>query len=276
GIMCEDSYWSSDMSTRTGATPLYLACQEGHLHVVECLIKEFGADVHLRARDGMTCLHAAAHMGHQAVVEWLVSATCTDVGLSCQDGEGATALHFAASRGHCCILDKLLCMGSKVMEDYWGGTPLHDAAENGELECCKVLLVNGANPADKDIDGFTAADLAEYNGHSKCARYLRGIERTVSPLVHVSSACPVLPDSSPAVCLHGKLKTQTRSVNSKHLEGLGNSVTHFLDLLRMFWSVQACSFVELLTSTQPDCTALKVKQRMKAPVVNKASLLVMA
>lgn len=144
-------------------------------------------------------------------------------------------------------------------------------------QCCKVLLVNGANPADKDIDGFTAADLAEYNGHSKCARYLRGIERTVSPLVHVSSACPVLPDSSPAVCLHGKLKTQTRrSVNSKHLEGLGNSVTHFLDLLRMFWSVQACSFVELLTSTQPDCTALKVKQRMKAPVVNKASLLVMA
>lgn len=63
-----------DHQTRTGATPLYLACQEGHLHVVECLIKEFGADVHLRARDGMTCLHAAAHMGHQAVVEWLVSA----------------------------------------------------------------------------------------------------------------------------------------------------------------------------------------------------------
>uniref|UniRef100_A0A3P9HDQ9 Uncharacterized protein n=1 Tax=Oryzias latipes TaxID=8090 RepID=A0A3P9HDQ9_ORYLA len=196
----------------------------------------------------MTCLHAAAHMGHQAVVEWL--ATCTDVGLSCQDGEGATALHFAASRGHCCILDKLLCMGSKVMEDYWGGTPLHDAAENGELECCKVLLVNGANPADKDIDGFTAADLAEYNGHSKCARYLRGIERNVSPLVHLSSACPVLPDSSPAVCLHGKLKAQTRSVNNKHLEGLGNSVTHFLDLLRMFWKAER-HVSELVFTPQP-------------------------
>lgn len=25
-------------------------------------------------------------------------------------------------------------MGSKVIKDYWGGTPLHDAAENGELE----------------------------------------------------------------------------------------------------------------------------------------------
>lgn len=56
-----------------GTTPLYLACQEGHLRVVEYLVKDCGADVHLRAHDGMTCLHAAAHMGHQAVVVWLVS-----------------------------------------------------------------------------------------------------------------------------------------------------------------------------------------------------------
>uniref|UniRef100_A0A672ITT2 Espin like a n=1 Tax=Salarias fasciatus TaxID=181472 RepID=A0A672ITT2_SALFA len=164
--------------TALGATPLYLACQEGHLSAAEYLVKDCGADVHLRADDGMTCLHAAAHMGQQAVVVWL--ATCTDVNLSCQDRDGSTALHFAASRGHCCILKQLLHMGSKVIKDYWGGTPLHDAAENGELECCKILLANQADPSEQDADGFTAADLAEYSGHSSCARYLRVMERNVT------------------------------------------------------------------------------------------------
>uniref|UniRef100_A0A7N9ARF5 Espin like a n=2 Tax=Mastacembelus armatus TaxID=205130 RepID=A0A7N9ARF5_9TELE len=76
-------------------------------------------------------------------------------------------------------------MGSKVIKDFWGGTPLHDAAENGELECCKILLADQANPSDQDIDGFTASDLAEYNGHYECARYLRAME--------TNTACPDRP-----------------------------------------------------------------------------------
>lgn len=46
-------------------------------------------------------------------------------------------------------------------------------------QCCRILLGHQINPKERDVDGFTAADLAEYNGHFECARYLRSEERNV-------------------------------------------------------------------------------------------------
>ncbi|XP_051874921.1 espin-like protein [Pristis pectinata] len=163
--------------TQNGATPLYLACQEGHLHIVEFLIKDCEANLNLRTYDGMTVLHAAAQMGHCALVLWLKSFTDTDI--SAQDNEGATAMHFAASGGHAKVLEQLIRMGAGILKDNWGGTPLHDAAENGELECCQILIMNHVDPTIEDDDGYTAAELADYNGNMECALYLRHVEKVL-------------------------------------------------------------------------------------------------
>lgn len=47
------------------------------------------------------------------------------------------------------------------------------------FQCCRILLSHKISPKERDVDGFTAADLAEYNGHFDCARYLRSVERNV-------------------------------------------------------------------------------------------------
>lgn len=172
-------------------------------------------------------------------------------------------MHFAASRGHHCILEKLLSLGSKVVRDYWGGTPLHDAAENGELEvgpvvlkkkrkllethcccfsvghvrpvrqCCRILLTHQASLTDRDMDGLTPADLAEYNSNHECARYLRAMEATVSflPLIpHLPPPSSTLVNSFVSFCFASELPSCSSAqfgVNSKHLEDVATSVNHF-------------------------------------------------
>uniref|UniRef100_A0A3P8UP20 Espin like n=1 Tax=Cynoglossus semilaevis TaxID=244447 RepID=A0A3P8UP20_CYNSE len=170
----------------------------------------------------MTCLHAASYMGHQAVVIWLV--TCTDVSLSCQDREGATALHFAASRGHYCILERLLGFGATVIKDQWGGTPLHDAAENGELECCRILLANRADPSDQDIDGFTAADLSEYNGHYECSRYLRAMETNTDKPTEVAPSLEEEEKAKPASLLQQSRVDYYGSLSDTCSDGLSTNI----------------------------------------------------
>lgn len=41
--------------------------------------------------------------------------------------------------------------------------------------------MNGAELDVRDRDGYTAADLSDFNGHSHCTRYLRTVENLVRP-----------------------------------------------------------------------------------------------
>ncbi|XP_078467390.1 LOW QUALITY PROTEIN: espin [Lampetra planeri] len=179
--------------TGAGATPLYLACQEGHLDCLQYLATECGAETSARASDGMTAMHAAAQMGHATVIVWLVSSTA--LRLSDTDADGATAMHFAASRGHGTVLSWLLLHGGEPTRDAWGGTPLHDAAENGHLQCCQILVVNGVDLRVRDNDGCSAADLAEHNGHARCAKYLRTVENMIPQLLQGLHATLKSPES---------------------------------------------------------------------------------
>ena len=124
-------------SRRTdGATPLWIAAQMGHDHIVAQLLKS-GARVDAARHDGATALFKAAHKGHSAVVGEL--------------------LRYKPSLG-------LLPNGESA---------LHAAALFGHLTVCKQLITAGADPTLKNQDNATPSKLASDHKHNIVSDYLK-------------------------------------------------------------------------------------------------------
>ena len=56
-----------------------------------------------------------------------------------------------------------------------GAIPLHDASENGHLNVVKILLANDANVNASTIDGETALQVAEFQGHTDIVQMLKDV-----------------------------------------------------------------------------------------------------
>ncbi len=58
-------------NSNNGATPLFMACQNGHVAIVDALLVN-GADVNQASHDGTTPLYIACQNGHVAIVDALL------------------------------------------------------------------------------------------------------------------------------------------------------------------------------------------------------------
>ncbi|XP_043474110.1 protein fem-1 homolog CG6966 isoform X2 [Leptopilina heterotoma] len=197
-------------ATTHGATPLVMACRNGHYDVVEYLIEKCGADVEQTGSvvfdgdtiEGAPPLWCAAAAGHLAVVELLVKrgakvntttkTNSTPLRAACFDGyfeivkflvkhgadievanrHGHTSLMIACFRGHVKITKFLLSLKADAnRKSVKGNTALHDCAESGSLEIMKVLIEHGAR-MDVDSFGMTPLLTAAITGHTHIVEYL--------------------------------------------------------------------------------------------------------
>ncbi|BES95022.1 sex-determining protein fem-1 [Nesidiocoris tenuis] len=205
-------------STTNGATPLVMACRNGHYDVVEYLVEKCNACLELPGSvvfdgetiDGAPPLWCAAAAGHFAVVKFLVNrgacvnsttkTNSTPLRAACFDGHfeivqflvehganievsnrhGHTCLMIACYKGHYAIANYLLGLGANVnRRSVRGNTALHDCAESGSLTIMKLLLNHGAR-MDVDAYGMTPLLAASVTGHSYIVEYLIKIPDIVS------------------------------------------------------------------------------------------------
>jgi ankyrin repeat protein len=71
-----------NLAENDGATPLFLACQEGKEAVVTALLADPRVDVNLARTDGATPLFMACQKGHDIVVTVLLADPRVDVNLA--------------------------------------------------------------------------------------------------------------------------------------------------------------------------------------------------
>ena len=122
-------------------TPLHLAASNGQAEVVRVLLKH-SADANARADGGWTPLHNACEdTGSQAVVELLLHSSehRPDINYTLQNG--STPLHVAAEAGNLLVVKYLLSQDGilRGIEDAIGHTPLLRAAIARKREIVELL-----------------------------------------------------------------------------------------------------------------------------------------
>jgi ankyrin repeat protein len=164
-----------------GATPVFVAAENGHLDVVVCLAKVLGANISLPLVDGATPIFIAAQNGHLAVVMCLGTGLGADVNPAKIDG--ATPLLIAAEKGNIDVVRFLVKeLGADVNLAKKGGyTPLMAAAHCTDQPIIKHLVHNGAHVRAVSTHGTAAEILRKAGGSSAQIAYLNVRECCANP-----------------------------------------------------------------------------------------------
>ena len=139
----------------TGPSDIADAAQQKNIAAVKKLLKD-GADVNASQGDGMTALHWAALNGDAEMAQMLLYAGA-NVGAKTRIG-GYTPLHLAAQIGNASVMAPLIAAGAQVAAvTSTGATALMHAAHSGNVDAVRILIENHADPNVKETaNGQTA------------------------------------------------------------------------------------------------------------------------
>ncbi|CAH2055095.1 unnamed protein product [Thlaspi arvense] len=201
--LLEELKLDADTKDEAGDTPLVHAARQGQIATAKYLL-DHGADPNIASELGATALHHAAGTGEIELLKELLSRgvpvdsqsesgtpliwaaghdqkEAVEVLLqhnadpNAETEDNITPLLSSVAAGSLASLELLVKAGAKANVFAGGATPLHIAADIGDLELINCLLKAGADPNQKDEEGNRPLEVA-------AARENRKVVETLFPL----------------------------------------------------------------------------------------------
>ena len=157
-----------------GVSPLWIACQDGHLPVVKYCAALAPTLLEQPKASGATPFCIACHQGHLDLVEWLAG---EGVDMERPNHNGSTPLFYAATNGHLDVVKLLLKMGVCAdTGDAEGMSPFYAACRQGHLLVAEALADHGVSIDTPASNGQSALDVAVANERRSVVSWLSHIQ----------------------------------------------------------------------------------------------------
>ncbi|KAI8368706.1 hypothetical protein BD560DRAFT_447356 [Blakeslea trispora] len=170
-----------------GFSPLIYAIMNGHTNCVEILLQA-NANIEPRHEGDHIPLSLACHFGQTDIALMLYNRGAKNL----PNAESLYPLHLVARQGHA-ELCRVLSQNNHDIDTpdkYNTWTPLFWAANDGHVECVRILINAGCKVNAKDENGKTALYYAAWEGHMDCVQLLLDAGCEVEPVTEILSSHP--------------------------------------------------------------------------------------
>ncbi|OBZ86897.1 Ankyrin repeat protein nuc-2 [Choanephora cucurbitarum] len=165
-----------------GFSPLIYAIMNGHTNCVDILLQA-NANIEPRHEGDHIPLSLACHFGQTDIALMLYNRGAKNL----PNAESLYPLHLVARQGHA-ELCRVLSQNSHDIDTpdkYSTWTPLFWAANDGHVECVRILINAGCKVNAKDENGKTALYYAAWEGHMDCVQLLLDAGCEVEPVTDI-------------------------------------------------------------------------------------------